>query len=91
MLSRYAVYVVNLISIMILSRIFTPQDYGTVAAIMVFFVFFQLMAEAGLGPAIINLERLEAIDRNGLFGLTICLGTGLALIFASLAHAFLLY
>lgn len=76
---------------MVLARVFTPQNYGTVAAIMVFFVFFQLMAEAGLGPAIINVERLELADRNGLFGLTLFAGTALALLFASLAPAFLLF
>ena len=91
MLGRYAVYAVNLLSMMVLARIFTPQDFGTVAAIMVFFTFFQLMAEAGLGPAIINLDRLDAIDRNGLFGLTVLAGTVLALLFASLAPAFLLF
>lgn len=89
MLSRYTVYAVNLVSVMVLARIFTPQDFGTVASIMVFFVFFQLMAEAGLGPAIINLDILEADDRNGLFGLTLLAGTVLAFIFASLAPAFL--
>lgn len=91
MLSRYAVYAVNLVSMMVLARVFTPQNFGTVAAIMVFFAFFQLMAEAGLGPAIINIERLELADRNGLFGLTLFAGTALALLFASLAPAFLLF
>jgi len=91
MLGRYAVYAVNLLSMMALARIFTPQDFGTVAAVMVFFVFFQLTAEAGLGPAIINLEQLDANDRNGLFGLTLFAGTALALLFASLAPAFLLF
>lgn len=91
MLGRYAVYAVNLLSMMLLARIFPPQDFGTVAAIMVFFVFFQLLAEAGLGPAIINLDRLEVADRNGLFGLTLLAGTALALFFASLAPAFLLF
>lgn len=70
MLSRYSVYAVNLLSMMILARIFSPQIFGTVTAITVFFIFFQLVAEAGLGPAIINLESLSADDRNGLFGLT---------------------
>lgn len=91
MLGRYAVYAANLLSMMVLARIFTPQDFGTVAAIMVFFVFFQLMAEAGLGPAIINVERLNVADRNGLFGLTLFAGTAFALLFASLAPAFLLF
>lgn len=91
MLGRYAVYAVNLLSTMLLARVFTPQDFGTVAAIMVFFVFFQLMAEAGLGPAIINTERLEVADRDGLFGLTLFVGAALTLLFASLAPVFLLF
>jgi len=91
MLGRYAVYVVNLLSMMVLARIFTPQDFGTVAAIMVFFTFFQLMAEAGLGPAIINLDDLTPSDRDGLFGLTIAAGSLFAVIFAALAPLFLLF
>jgi O-antigen/teichoic acid export membrane protein len=91
LLGRYTVYVVNLLSMMILSRIYTPQDYGTVAAIMVFFSFFQIMAEAGLGPAIINLDHLTTTDRDGMFGLTITVGTLLAVLFASIAPLFLLF
>ncbi|WP_174862438.1 lipopolysaccharide biosynthesis protein [Comamonas jiangduensis] len=91
MLGRYAVYATNLVSMMVLARIFTPQDFGTVAAITVFCALFQLMAEAGLGPAIINVENLSCSDRNGIFGLTLCAGIALALIFAALAPAFLLF
>jgi PST family polysaccharide transporter len=91
MLGRYAVYVVNLLSMMVLARIFTPEAFGTVAAIMVFFTFFQLMAEAGLGPAIINLDTLVPEDRNGLFGLTLTVGMVLAVIFTALAPVFLLF
>lgn len=91
MLGRYAVYVVNLLSMMVLARIFTPETFGTVAAIMVFFVFFQLMAEAGLGPAIINLQQMKAEDRDGLFGLTLAIGLLLAILFAALAPLFLAF
>ena len=71
---RYAVYAVNLLSMMILARIFTPQEFGTVASIGVFYLFFQMMAEAGLGPAIINIDKLDKKNRNGLFGLTLAAG-----------------
>lgn len=91
MLSRYAVYAVNLLSMMLLARLFTPEAFGTVAAIMVFFVFFQLMAEAGLGPAIINLNHLAQDDRDGLFGLTLVIGLALAVLFAALAPVFLAF
>lgn len=91
MIGRYAVYGFNLLSMMILARIFSPELFGTVAAITVFYIFFQLMAEAGLGPAIINLDTLEKEDRDGLFSLTVILGLVLAVIFASLAPIFLLF
>lgn len=74
MVGRYSVYAVNVLSMMILARIFSPEVYGAVAAVAVFYVFFQMLSEAGLGPAIINLERLSGIDRDGLFGLTIFFG-----------------
>lgn len=91
MLGRYAVYAVNLLSMIVLARLFTPEAFGTVAAIMVFSTFFQLMAEAGLGPAIINLDKLVPEDRNGLFGLTITTGVLLSLIFATLGPLFLMF
>ncbi|MGH8437370.1 MAG: oligosaccharide flippase family protein [Pseudomonas sp.] len=81
MLGRYAVYAANLLSMMLLARLFTPELFGTVASVMVFFLFFQLMAEAGLGPAIINLEKLDTIDRDGLFGLALVVGIILGAIF----------
>jgi PST family polysaccharide transporter len=76
---------------MVLARVFTPEIFGTVAAIVVFFVFFQLMAEAGLGPAIINLSQLAPDDRDGLFGLTLFIGLLLALLFAAMAPLFLAF
>jgi PST family polysaccharide transporter len=81
MLGRAGVYAANLISMVVLARLFTPQDFGTVASIAVFSTFFQLMTEAGLGPAIINLKTLSPQDRNGLFGLTVLTGMVLALVF----------
>jgi PST family polysaccharide transporter len=83
MLGRAGVYAANLVSMVVLARLFTPRDFGTVASIAVFSTFFQLMTEAGLGPAIINLKELPARDRNGLFGLTLMTGIGLALVFGA--------
>lgn len=81
MLGRAGVYAANLLSMVVLARLFTPRDFGTVASIAVFSTFFQLMTEAGLGPAIINLKALSPRDRNGLFGLTLLTGALLALLF----------
>ncbi len=86
MLGRYLVYLMNLISLMILSRIFTPETYGIIAAVVVFFVFFQLLSEAGLGPAIINLHELKEKDRDGIFSFTFLMGFILSILFYLVSH-----
>lgn len=91
MLGRYAVYIVNLLSMMLLARVFTPEVFGTVASIMVFFTFFQLMTEVGLGPAIINITTLRTEDRNGIFGLTLLIGIVFSGVFYLLSPIFLVF
>lgn len=85
MLGKYAVYVVNLISLMILSRQFSPTDFGIIASVTVFYLFFQLMAEAGIGPAIINQDNLTVDERNGIYSLTILVGLILGVLFFSIS------
>ncbi|WP_306481409.1 lipopolysaccharide biosynthesis protein [Limnobacter sp.] len=85
MLGKYAVYVVNLISLMILSRQFSPTDFGIIASVTVFYLFFQLMAEAGIGPAIINQDKLTVDERNGIYSLTILVGLILGILFFSIS------
>ncbi|GHA72962.1 oligosaccharide flippase family protein [Cognatilysobacter bugurensis] len=79
MASRYAVYAANLLSMMILARTFTPETFGLVASVSVIYLFFQVVAEGGFGPAIINLGSLSHSARDGIFGFTLALGLLLAL------------
>lgn len=74
LMGRYLVYIANIVSMMIMARLFSPQLYGVLASLTVFLTFFQLMTEAGLGPAIINIKKLDSNDKNGLFGLTVIIG-----------------
>lgn len=73
-ISRYGLYLFQFISMVLLARIFSPEIYGIITAATVFFIFFQMMTETGLGPAIINLKVFKIDDRNGLFGLLIFCG-----------------
>lgn len=82
--SKYLAYAVQFAALMILTRVFTPELFGIVAAVQVFYLFFQLVAEGGLGPAIIGLHELDTKDRDGIFGLTILIGAGLALAFLAM-------
>lgn len=74
MAGRYSVYLVQLISMMVMARLFTPEEFGVFAAIQVVVIFILLFSEMGFGPAIINLETIGKAQRNGIFTATVLLG-----------------
>lgn len=73
-LGRYALYAATAITTVVFSRVFSPEVFGVVASVTVFNVFFQLMSEAGIGPALINLKNISDEDRDGIFSLTLIIG-----------------
>lgn len=81
LLGKYALYVFQLASVAILARLFTPEDFGIVAAAQVFAMFFQMLATSGLAPAIVYQESVSAKMRDGVFSFSCVLGIVLALLF----------
>ncbi|WP_312066005.1 lipopolysaccharide biosynthesis protein [Leuconostoc lactis] len=77
----YSNFIVQLIVNMILSRLLTPEDYGVVAIMQVFIIFFQLMVESGMGPAIIQNKELSKKDINIIFNYSFVLAIGMAILF----------
>jgi len=80
MSSKYAVYISNVITLMVLARYFTPDVFGLVAMVNVFYIFFQFLSEGGVGPAIINCNKLTKNERDGIFSITLIMGCVLSLI-----------
>lgn len=70
-LGTYSNFLVQLIVNMILSRILTPKDYGVVAIMQVFIIFFNLMIESGMGPAIIQNKTLNDSDYKNIFNFSV--------------------
>ena len=68
---RYAVYAVQLISMMVLARLFTPETFGVFAVIQVFAIFFVLFSEMGLGPALINEKEISQKKLSDLIGVSV--------------------
>tara|TARA_A100001391_G_scaffold194032_2_gene169976 strand:- start:5694 stop:6962 length:1269 start_codon:yes stop_codon:yes gene_type:complete len=81
MISRYFVYLAHLISLLMLSRAFTPLEFGVVASLTVVFIFFKMVTEGGFGPAIINLRDLSDEDKNGIFSVSLLFGIACSIIF----------
>lgn len=74
MMSKYFIYFSHLISMIVLARLFSPEYFGTLAAVMVFFTFFKMVCEGGFSPAIINLRAMSETQRDGIFTFTLLVG-----------------
>jgi len=81
MTGRYLVYAVQLLSMMILARIFSPETFGIFAIIQVFSVFFALVSEMGFGPALVNEAKITKEMRDGIYSFTWILGVFVSILF----------
>lgn len=73
-ISKYAGILISLVITAILSRILTPDDFGTVAIATVIITFFGVFSDFGIAPAIIQNKELDEEDLSGLFSFTVWLG-----------------
>lgn len=78
---RFSAYLFQFFAIAIYARLFTPKEFGIIASIHVFVVFFQMLADIGIGPAIINEDEFGSNKRNGIFTVTAIIGCILAVLF----------
>ena len=85
MTGRYALYIAQMFSLMILARVFTPEIFGIFAVIEVFATFFILFSEMGFGPALINQVEIPKEVRDGIFSITAIIGIFIAASFLLLS------
>lgn len=80
--SKYLTVILQIVYMAIVSRILTPTEFGIVAVIHVFIVFFQLFADMGFGTAVIQNKTLTDDEVNQIFTFTVYLGFALMVLFA---------
>lgn len=85
LLGKYSLYILQMASVAILARLFSPEVFGVVATAQVFVMFFQMLATSGLAPAIVFQESVSVAMRNGIFTFSLILGMILAFVFILLA------
>lgn len=83
--SKYSIVILNLLFTAVLARILTPEDYGVVVVAFVFTSFFQIIADLGLGSAVIQNKELTQDDVNNIFSFTFRLAVILSLGFSLLS------
>ena len=90
-ISKYSTVVFSLLFNVILARILTPEDYGVVVVITVFVTFFNVLADMGIGTAVIQNKNLTNIDINCIFSFTVVLSAVLGVIFCLLSLVIALF
>lgn len=80
-LAKYSNIAVQIIVSAILARLLTPSDYGVVAVATVFIVFFNMLSDVGIGPAIVQFKDLSKHDLDQIFSFTCYLGLVMTVVF----------
>ncbi|MGX7244017.1 lipopolysaccharide biosynthesis protein [Enterococcus quebecensis] len=80
-LGQYSVILIQLLINIILSRLIAVEEFGIAANAQVYLLFFQMIASAGIGPAIIQRKELNEKDYGILFNYTVLFSIFLTLIF----------
>ena len=73
--AKYSGIVIQLLITAVLARRITPAAFGTVAVAMVVMYFLNILADVGIGPAVVQYKQLTKSHLNSLFTLTIYIGT----------------
>lgn len=80
-LFKYANYAIQIVISAILARILSPEEYGVVAVVNVFVLFFLMFSTAGLGTALIQKLDISQQEIYSLFIISIILGLIFSVLF----------
>lgn len=85
-IAKYSNVIIQLVINSILARLLTPKDFGIVAVIMVFISFFNILADMGIGPAIIQNKELDDKNISDIFLFTIFSAIAMSIAFALFSY-----
>ena len=70
-LERFSVQVMQFVVGMVLARLLTPTDYGTVALLSIFFAIAGSLASCGFGNALVQRKEVGDLEFNSVFYLSV--------------------
>lgn len=73
-LAKYSNLLLSIFIGAVLARLLTPSEYGVVAIVTVFTVFFTMLGDFGIGPAVVQNQDLSENDISSIFSFSIILG-----------------
>ncbi|AXY25305.1 flippase [Suicoccus acidiformans] len=85
-IGKYSNVIITFLVQVILSRLLAPDEFGIIAVVNVFLVFFQLLSDFGIGPAIIQRKDIDDNEVNQIFSFSVYFSLFLTLVFTLLAY-----
>lgn len=70
-LEKFSTQVVTFVVGMVLARLLTPTDYGTVALLGIFFTIASSLASCGFGNALVQRKNADDLEFNSVFYTTL--------------------
>lgn len=71
LLEKFGIQVAHFVVTLVLARLLTPNDYGTVALISVFVSFSNVLVDCGLPKALVQKKNAAQIDYDTVFYLSL--------------------
>ena len=84
-LERTGAQLVGFVVAIVLARLLTPEDYGTIALITVFTTILNVFVDSGLGSALVQKKDADNVDFSTVFytNVIFCIALYIILFFAS--------
>lgn len=84
LLEKFGIQVAHFVVTLVLARLLTPNDYGTVALLSVFITIANVLVDCGFGKALVQKKEATQTDYNTVFYLSMALAAVLyAILFFS--------
>lgn len=75
LLERFSTQGVSFVVSLVLARLLTPADYGTIALLTIFIAISGVLADSGFGQALIQKKEATETDFNSVFWLSLGLSS----------------
>lgn len=73
-IERFGFLSIQFIANLIMARILMPSDFGIIGILLIFMNIANVLADSGLGAALIQRKSISSIDCNTIFYTNICVG-----------------
>ena len=70
LLEKFGIQLAHFVVTLVLARLLTPNDYGTVALLSVFIAIANVLVDAGFGKALVQKKQATQTDYNTVFYLS---------------------